>query len=97
MRTDLWFNVDFGCEVEIDKIKLALDPNGSLDAWKSVTAEFSDGSQERFALESGKALNEFTFEKRRCVRVKLRFESAALPPKEAGVGELEVWGVSVQN
>ena len=76
------FAFDFGCEAEVDKITLALDPNGALDAWKSVTAEFSDGSQERFALESGKALHEFTFEKRRCVRVKLQFESAALPPKE---------------
>ena len=97
LRTDLWFNVDFGCEVEIDRIKLALDSNGALDAWKSVVAEFSDGSQETFALEPDKERHEFAFNKRRCVRVKLRFESAALPPKGAGVGELEVWGVSVQN
>ena len=45
-RTDLWLNVDFGCEVEIDKAVIWRADFPRDGVWKSATLEFSDGSRE---------------------------------------------------
>jgi hypothetical protein len=98
LRTDAWLNVDFGHEVEIDKIVVqfaeGVDKESSA---RTTTVEFSDGSTETIKLMPTSEPQAFTFDKRRVVRVRLvGFVEEELPPTSFSVAELEVWGVSVE-
>ncbi|MBP5622933.1 MAG: hypothetical protein J6X44_13070, partial [Thermoguttaceae bacterium] len=97
LRTDLWLNVDFGCEVEIDKAVIyarADFPHD--DVWKSATLEFSDGSREKIELKATAEPQTFEFKKRRVTSVKLTDLEASFPLKWAGITEIEYWGTSVE-
>ncbi len=96
LRTDLWLNVDFGCEVEIDKAVIYVRADFPHDdVWKTATLEFSDGSREKIELKATAEPQTFNFSKRRVRSVKLTDLEASYPLKWCGVTEIEYWGVSL--
>ncbi len=96
LRTDLWLNVDFGCEVEIDKAVIYLRADFPHDAaWKSAKLEFSDGTFIRIDFKETAEPQTFTFPKRRVRNVKLTDFETVSPEKWHGITELEFWGVSI--
>lgn len=98
LRTDLWLNVDFGCEVEIDKCVVYLRADFPHDdVWESGTLVFSDGSTLDVTFEETAEPQTFTFDKKRVTSVKLTNLKAKRPLKWAGVSEIEFWGTSVEE
>ena len=98
LRTDLWLNVEFGCEVEIDKAVIYLRADFPHDGvWTRGTLEFSDGSVEEIEFEATSEPQVFTFKKRRVTSVKLTNLEAPKPLKWSGVTEIEYWGVAVED
>lgn len=96
LRTDLWLQIDFGCEVEIDKCVIYARADFPHDgAWKSATLEFSDGSKEEIQLRETADPQEFSFAKRRVSSVRLANLKSDFPLKWTGITEVEFWGVSV--
>ena len=93
LRTDLWLNVDFGCDVVVDKCVLYLRADFPHDgAWKSATLEFSDGSSERIQLKETAEPQIFTFPERRVHWIRLTDLEVDYPLKWCGVTEIEYWG-----
>ncbi|MBQ9875231.1 MAG: hypothetical protein IJM30_12295 [Thermoguttaceae bacterium] len=97
LRTDLWLNVDFGCEVEIDKAVIYVRADFPHDdVWKSATLRFSDGSFEKITLRKTAEPQVFEFPLRRVRSVKLTDLEVSYPLKWSGITELEFWGKSVE-
>ena len=97
LRTDLWLNVDFGCDVEIDKCVIYVRADFPHDTvWQSGTLEFSDGSKVDIKLEATAEPQEFKFDKRRVRSVRLTNLKADFPLKWSGITEIEYWGVSAE-
>ena len=97
LRTDLWLNVDFGCDVEIDKCVIYVRADFPHDTvWQSGTLEFSDGSKVDIKLEATAEPQEFKFDKRRIRSVRLTNLKADFPLKWSGITEIEYWGVSAE-
>ena len=92
-RTDLWWQVDFGRAVEVDKVVIYIRADFPHDAyWHDATIEFSDGSRVKISLERKAAAQEFTFPKHATTYVKLTDLDQTKPLGWAGFTELEVWG-----
>ena len=97
LRTDLWLNVDFGCDVEIDKCVIYVRADFPHDdVWQSGTLEFSDGSTEEITFRPTAEPQEFKFDKRRVRSVRLTNLKSDAPLKWRGITEIEFWGVSVE-
>ncbi len=97
-RTDLWWKVDFGRPVEIDKIVLTIRADFPHDSWwKSAVVEFSDGSTEKIDIEKDSEKQTFKFKKRTVTWV--RFTELVQPTEElkwCALTEVEVWGRDVK-
>ena len=102
LRTDARLTVDFGVEVEIDKVVVMLKPfdtpffGGEL-APIQAQLEFSDGSTETIALKPTTEPQTFSFEKRRVAWTSLvntRCENDL--PAAFSVAEFELWGVAAE-
>jgi hypothetical protein len=92
-RTDLWWQVDFGRPVEVDKVVLYIRADFPHDAyWHDGTIEFSDGSTVKISLERKAAAQEFKFPKRKTTYVKFTNLEQTKPLGWAGFTEVEVWG-----
>ena len=97
LRTDLWLNVDFGCDVEIDKCVIYVRADFPHDTvWQSGTLEFSDGSKVDVKLYATAEPQEFKFDKRRVRSVRLTNFKTDFPLKWSGITEIEYWGVSAE-
>ena len=93
LRTDLWLNVDFGCDVEIDKCVIWLRADFPRDgAWKSATLRFSDGSSEKIQLKATAEPQTFAFSERRVRWIQIDELEVEYPLKPCGIAEFEVWG-----
>jgi hypothetical protein len=99
-KPDIWWQLDFGRSVEIDKLVLWLraawgppaNPHDSY--WTEATVEFSDGSTEKLALTKDPEGQTFPVRKRVVTWLKLK----ALKPAEdrwCALCELEAWGRDV--
>ena len=92
-RTDLWWKVDFGRPVEVDKVVLYIRADFPHDAyWHDGTIEFSDGTTVKISLERKAAAQEFKFPKRTTTYVKFTNLEQTKPLGWAGYTEVEVWG-----
>jgi hypothetical protein len=92
-RTDLWWQVDFGRPVEVNKVVLHIRADFPHDAyWHNATIEFSDGSTVKISLERKAAAQEFKFPKRKTTYVKFTNLQQPKPLGWAGFTEVEVWG-----
>ncbi|MFZ1085467.1 MAG: RhuM family protein, partial [Terracidiphilus sp.] len=93
LRLDVWWKLEFGRRVELDKIVLMNRADYPHDSyWKSAEIEFSDGSRLPIQITSSASLQEFSFPKR-----KVRwFRIAKLAPMDAAkwcsLIEVEAWG-----
>lgn len=96
LRSDLWLNIDFGCDVEIDKAVIYVRADFPHDdVWKNAALEFSDGSRMKIELKETSEPQTFTFPKRRVRSVKLTDLETTKPMKWCGITEIEFWGVSL--
>jgi len=97
MQPDIWWRLDFGRPVEIDKVTLFLraawkpDDNPHDSYWKEARLEFSDGSKEELALKQDAKGQEFTFTKRTVTWLLLKNLKRA-EDKWCALCEFEAWG-----
>ena len=93
MEASSWWRVDFGREVNVDKMVIYLRADFPHDGyWKSARIEFSDGSGENIELKKTAAAQEFHFQRRRTAYVRL---ARLVPAPEGGwcaLTEVQVWG-----
>ncbi|MCY3020301.1 MAG: hypothetical protein NTW87_14885 [Planctomycetota bacterium] len=89
---DIWWKLEFGRPVEIDKLIVFLRAAWGHDSyWKEGTVEFSDGSTEKLTLKKTAEGQEFPLTKRKVTWLKLK-DLKAEEPKWCAVCEFEVWG-----
>jgi hypothetical protein len=93
LTVDVWWKVDFGRPVTLDKIRLMLRADFPHDSyWKSVGVEFSDGSRVTIQLQPTAEFQEFPFPARRTTWLRLTNLVSADPGKWCALIELEAWG-----
>jgi hypothetical protein len=92
-RLDLWWKLDFGRPVELDKIRLMIRADFPHDSyWKSAVVEFSDGSQLPIRITSSAELQEFRFPERQVSWFRITKLVPEDPAKWCGFVEVEAWG-----
>jgi hypothetical protein len=93
LRKDLWWKVDFGRTVELDKIRLMVRADFPHDSyWQSAVLEFSDGGQLPIQITQSAEFQEFTFPKRAVSWVRLTKLVPADPARWCSFIEAEAWG-----
>ncbi len=92
-REDLWWKLDFGRPVEIDKVVLYLRADFPHDRhWQKAMVEFSDGTRLPLKLAKTADPQTFTFEKRTVRWLRLADLVQASPLGWAALTELQAWG-----
>ena len=92
-RTDLWWRVDFGRPVEVDKLMLAIRADFPHDRhWHAATVEFSDGSREKIEIKKQAEPQAFEFKKRTVAWLQLTGLVQEPPLGWCALTEVEVWG-----
>ena len=93
LRLDLWWKLDFGRPVELDKIRLMVRADFPHDSyWKSADVEFSDGSRESIQITSSPEFQDFSFKKRRVSWFRLNNLVPVDPARWCSYIEVEAWG-----
>ena len=92
-RRDLWWQVDFGREVEIDKLVITIRADFPHDKhWKRATLLFSDGSHMSIELEKTPSAQTVVFSPKRTTAVRLMDLTQDEPLGWCALTEVEVWG-----
>ncbi|NQT89454.1 discoidin domain-containing protein [bacterium] len=92
-RKDLWWKVEFGKKVEVDKIVLTIRADFPHDRhWHSATVEFSDGSREKINIKKMVEAQTYTFKKRTVEWLRFTELVQAEPMGWCGFSEVAVWG-----
>ena len=95
IQSDLWWQVDFGRLVELDKIVILLRADFPHDGtWQKAVIRFSDGSRQSLTLAPVATAQTFLL-KRVITTQSLRFEPSLPQPKPeswCALTELEAWG-----
>ena len=92
-RTDLWWKVEFGRSVRIDKVVLSIRADFPHDRhWRRATIEFSDGSRETIAIEKKAESQTFAFSQRTVDWLRITDLIQDEPLGWCGFTEVEVWG-----
>ena len=92
-REDLWWEVDFGRSVSVDKAVLSIRADFPHDrAWTSGVLEFSDGTTVTLALKAEAAPQSFSFPRRTTTRMRIHQLRQPQPLGWCGFTEVEVWG-----
>jgi hypothetical protein len=93
LAVDVWWKVDFGRLVTLDKVRLMLRADFPHDSyWKSAGVEFSDGSRMTIQLTPTAEFQEFSFPPRKTIWLRLTNLVPADPGKWCALIELEAWG-----
>jgi hypothetical protein len=93
LRTDIWWKVDFGRPVDLDKIRLIVRADFPHDSyWKSADVEFSDGSRVPLVIRPSPDFQDFSFSRRRVSWARFTSVVPADPTKWCSVIEVEAWG-----
>jgi hypothetical protein len=93
LRTDIWWKVDFGRPVELDKVRIMVRADFPHDSyWKSADVEFSDGSRVPLQIAQSAKFQDFTFPKRRVSWLRITNVVPADPTKWCSFIEVEAWG-----
>lgn len=90
----IWLKIDFGKEVEVDKIVIvnrAQFADNHDSAWKNATLEFSDGTTEKISLRKTHLPQEIKIKKRKTSTIKF-LELKAFEDNWCSWTEVEVWG-----
>jgi hypothetical protein len=92
-RADLWFKLDFGQPVSLDKIRLMMRADFPHDSsWQSATVRFSDGSSLPIQVRPVADFQEFSFPTRKVTWLRLTHLVPAAPNKWCSLVEIEAWG-----
>jgi len=92
-RKDLWWKVEFGRAVEVDKLVLYLRADFPHDRhWHTATIEFSDGSREKVRIRKTHEPQTFPFAKRKVTWLRLTDLVQDEPMGWCALTEVEVWG-----
>ncbi len=92
-RKDLWWKVEFGRPVEIDKVVLYIRADFPHDKhWHTATIEFSDGTREKIKIAKTADPQTFTFKKRTAVWLKFTALVQDEPLGWCAFTEVQVWG-----
>ena len=93
LRSDLWWKIEFGRPVEVDKIRLMIRADFPHDSyWQSAIMEFSDGEQLPIQLIQSAEFQDFTFPKRSVSWIRLNKLVPADPARWCSFIEVETWG-----
>jgi hypothetical protein len=93
LRLELWWKLDFGRPVELDKIRLMIRADFPHDSyWKSAVVEFSDGSQLPIQITSSAEFQEFIFPMRKVSWFRISKLVPVDPSKWCSLIEVEAWG-----
>ncbi len=96
LRTDIWWKLDFGRPVELDKIRLMVRADFPHDSyWKNADVEFSDGSRVPLTIGPSAEFQDFPFSKRRVSWLRIVNVVPADPTKWCSLIEVEAWGRDV--
>jgi hypothetical protein len=97
-RNDLWWKVEFGKRVTVDKIVLYIRADFPHDRhWHSATVEFSDSSREKISIQKTAEPQTFTFKERTVTWLKFTDLVQEEPLGWCGFSEVEVWGRDATN
>lgn len=98
-QKDAQMSVDFGHEVETDKIVLYTRADFPHDSWwKQVTLSFSDGTSITWDLEKSSLPHVLEFEKKRITWVRLgNLIKADDPSPFPALSQIEVYGTIVEK
>jgi hypothetical protein len=91
----LWWKVDFGHDVTVDKVKIWLraDWSGGHDSyWKRATLVFTNGTRDTITIDSLKTGQEFAFTSRTTQSITITDLVASNPAKWCAFTEVQVWG-----
>ena len=92
-RKDLWWMVEFGQSVEIDKIVVYLRADFPHDMhWKSAVIQFSDGTREKISIDKTAEPQTFAFDKRTVSWLKITDLVQDEPLGWCALTEVQVWG-----
>ncbi len=92
-RTDLWFMLEFGREVETERVVIVLHQNQGQDrTWTNAALEFSNGTKLPIELKNTSEPQEFSFANQACTWVKLVDLRERFPLVDNGIVEFEVYG-----
>jgi hypothetical protein len=93
LRTDIWWKLDFGRPVRVNKVRLMVRADFPHDSyWKNADLEFSDGSHVPLRINSSPEFQEFSFSPRRVAWMRIANVVPADPEKWCALMEVEVWG-----
>jgi hypothetical protein len=93
LRTDLWWKLDFGRPVELDKIRLMVRADFPHDSyWKTADVQFSDGSHVPVQVGPSAEFQDFPFPKRRVSWLQITNLVPVDPTKWCSFIEVEAWG-----
>ncbi len=93
LRTDIWWRVDFGRPVDLDKVRLMVRADYPHDSyWKSADVEFSDGSRVPLQIGSSPDFQDFSFSRRRVSWARITNVVPTDPAKWCSFIEVEAWG-----
>jgi hypothetical protein len=96
LRTDIWWKLDFGRLVKLDKVRLMVRADFPHDSyWKSAEVEFSDGSRVPLRIEGSPAFQEFHFPARRVSWLRIDRVVPEDPTKWCSFIEVEAWGKDI--
>ena len=93
LRTDIWWKLDFGRTVRVNKLRVMVRADFPHDSyWKEAYVEFSDGSHVPLRLSSSPEFQEFKFPSRRVAWMRIANVVPADPAKWCALMEVEAWG-----
>jgi hypothetical protein len=93
IEDDVWWKLDFGRSVEIDKITIYIRAAfGHDNYWHSATIEFSDGSKQDIKLEKTADPQTFAIDKRTVTWLRITNLKQSEPKKWCALCEVQVWG-----
>ena len=92
-RTDLWLTVEFGRDIETERVVIVLQQHGGQEkTWSGAMLEFSNGERLPVVLRNTSELQEFVFPKQECAWVSLVDFEESFPLGNNGIVEFEVYG-----
>ncbi len=92
-RTDLWWKVEFGRSLTVDKLVVTIRADFPHDKyWHKATVEFSDGSRQAIEIEKTAKPQTFAFKPRTVQWLQLTDFVQTEPLGWCALSEVEVWG-----